>query len=659
MANLPADPQLSTRSHRTGTVFIVFGCSALVALAWVIWSHHRATQRQAMGSSDRSTGALDSVQDVQAPPAVARRIEFALDAMARQDAARARDELLEAVEEAPGYAPSYLYLSQAWAALGYRQKALASAQRAASQASSLPPELRLRIEAAIQRNDYEARDAAKILRKLVALRPQAAQYRLDLISADIDAGDTAAAEAALIDLRRLPQASEDPRTELAAAQVAHAQNDSRSQVQHAQDALRLARARESAGLAAEAKAALAEAQMYLGELDSAKSELDESVAEYHRLEIPKGEIAARRLRAAVLEAQAHHPEALEEYQRAIALAETIGDAGDVGAIYRNISRILWIQGDRDGAQASVRRALEVGRATGDLRLQSWTLQALATVASDEAATDEVLSQYREVLGLTESSHDPGGHVWALATYADTLRMRGQLDEAQSSCVKAEAEAEVLSDPQFRIYTDSVCATLAMDRGEQDTARLLLDKLALLSRSSGSTAYEANSEFMTGQIESDAGHYATAQEHLRRALTLYTDAKADTGVANAEALLAVCAQRLHESAERDRAVVHARSLRSAISSRQEIYIVDIALASLGNPDQRSAAVDGLRNLAMDAERRHWVGWSLESRLAEWQLLKGLGNESEASATRATLEKAARSLGFKRILALLESPRQASE
>jgi tetratricopeptide (TPR) repeat protein len=615
--------------------------------------------RQKLGASDTSKGRLNQIASIQPPTtAVAQRIGFALDAIVRHDSARARDELLEAVAEAPDYAPAYLYLSRAWAALGYRQKALAAAQQAASRSSSVPPELRIQIEAAVQTESYDAKRAADSWRKLVALRPEALEYRLEMISAEIDAGDTEAAETALVDLRRLPQSSQDPRTELAASQLARARNDARSEAQHAQEALRLAQTRQTLGLVADAQVALADAQMHLGEFESARVELDESIAGYHQMENPSSEVAARRLHAAVLESQMRHQGALEEYQRAMALAETIGDAGDVGAIYRNISSLLWMQGDREGSQASARRALEIARTTGDLRLQSWTLRALATIASDEAATDDVLSKYREVTRLTESSHDLGGHVWSLATYADILRMRGQLDEALTSCTNAQAEADVLSDPQFRIYTDFICASVALDRGEPDTAQLLLEKLELLSRSSGNTVYQANSEFLVGQIEVDAGRYERAQEHLRRAMKGFAGAEAHTGEANAEALLALCAQMLRQPAERDRAAAHARSLRTTISSRQEIYLVDIALARLDGPDQRSAAVDRLRELAGDAERRRWIGWSLESKLAEWQILTALGRSPEASETRVDLETTARALGFKRILSLLNSSRQTA-
>jgi len=41
--------------------------------------------------------------------------------------------------------------------------------------------------------------------------------------------------------------------------------------------------------------------------------------------------------------------------------------------------MLWLSGDRDGAQAAARQALALARETGDLSMQSWTIQALATI----------------------------------------------------------------------------------------------------------------------------------------------------------------------------------------------------------------------------------------------------------------------------------------
>jgi Holliday junction resolvase len=158
---------------------------------------------------------------------------------------------------------------------------------------------------------------------------------------------------------------------------------------------------------------------------------------------------------------------------------------------------------------------------------------------------------------------------------------------------------------------------------------------------------------------DAAQWAVAQEPLRRAAKAFDVAEARTGEADAEALLALCAQGLKDPIERDRAAAKARDLRAAITSKQEVYLVDIALARLASGgQQRSEAITKLRELASDAQSRHWIGWSLEAKLAEWQILKSDGNEAAASRVRADLEAAARARGFNRIVTLLNNAQQAA-
>jgi tetratricopeptide (TPR) repeat protein len=586
---------------------------------------------------------------------VARRVGFALEAMERYDAARARDELLEAIAEAPDYAPAYLYLARAWSALGYRQKALSAAEQAASRAIAVPSGLRLQIDATVQTLSYQWRNAAQTWRNLVALKPLDLEYRLESIDAEIAAGEIAAAQTSLDDLNRLPPASQDPRVELAAARVARAHNDAKTEESHAAASLGQAQLREAPGLVAAAELELAQARLYLGEFKQASTELNAAIYDYRRIGNPLGEVAARRTLAAVLEASQQGQAAREEYQRAITLAQSIGDLGGVAQIYRDISARLWEAGDRDGTQAAATRALQLSRDTGDLRLQIWTLRAIATIAGDEAASDEVLNQLLEVTALTERDNDPGGHVWSLATNADTLRIRGELDAAQEACARAQTEAAALSDPQFTIYSDFTCALVATDRGDTAAARIMLEKVERLTDTGANAAYLGNSLLELGQLDFDALRWASARDLLRRAAKVFALHETQTGEADAEALLALCDDALGDAVDRDRAIVRVRSLRTAITSKQEVYLVDIALAQLAvGSEERSAALARLRELAIDAQRRHFLTWSLEAKLAEWQMLRSQGDAAAAAKLRTDLEVEARKHGFRRIIALLDAP-----
>jgi len=612
--------------------------------------------RGKLGAPIPASESLSLLGNAQPPTTtVARRIGFALEALDRNDAARARDELLEAIAEAPEYAPAYLYLARAWSSLGYRQKALSAAEQAASHAAAVPSALHLQIDATVQTLSYQWKNASQTWKKLVALKPVDLEYRLESIDAEIAAGEITAALASLDDLSRLPRASQDPRVELAAARVARAHNDAKTEEAHAAASLRQAQLREAPGLVAAAEVELAMARHYLGELKQASIELNSAINEYRRIGNPLGEVTARRTLAEVLDASQQSQAAREEYQRAITLAQSIGDLGSVAQIYREITARLWDAGDRDGARAAATRALQISRETGDLQLQIWTLRAVATIAGDEAATDEVLSQYLEVTALTERDNDPGGHVWSLATNADTLRIRGELDAAQEACARAQTEATALSDPQFTIYSAFICALVATDRGDTGAARILLEKVERLSESSGNAAYLGNALLELGQLDFDALRWASARDLLRHAARVFSLHETQTGEADAEALLALCADALGDAVDRDRAIARARSLRTTITSKQEVYFVDIALARLAvGSEKRSEALTRLRELSIDAQRRHFFTWGLEAKLAEWQILRSQGDAAAAAGLRAELEGEAHKHGFRRIIALLDAP-----
>jgi DNA-binding winged helix-turn-helix (wHTH) protein/tetratricopeptide (TPR) repeat protein len=582
---------------------------------------------------------------------VARRVGFALDALRNYDPARARDELLEAVAEAPGYAPAYTYLAEAWSALGYRDKALAAAGQAVQNAANLPPKQRLQAEAVLESersNWVRAVDAWQALAKLKPLDPE---FRLHQIDAQIEAGQARQAQLTLAELRLLPDVGGDARTELAAARLAAAVDDAKGDAEHAANALHQAQQHDAAGLVADAQLELAAAKTHLGQREDARTSLAAAIDGYRSIRNPRGEAAARRALAAVLADLDRGQDAREEYQRALALDQSVGDVGGVALIYRDLGELLWVSGDRDGAQTAARHSLELARETDNLHLQAWTLRALATIAADEAVSDDVMQEYREVTALTERSGDRGGHVWSLATYADAERMRGELDRAHSTCEQSNAEAAALSDPQFAVYSGFTCALVAFDRGETAAVRTALQAVMRQAASIGDATNLNNAHTTLAQLDMDEKHWAAARDKLREASRGFAAAELRTGEADAQALLALCAQALGDNAERDTAVDRARTLRQAMTSRQEVYVVDIALAQVAAAKRTDgAAVDKLLALATDAQQRRFIPWALEARLAAWRLLQTKGTGAP-DALRAEMEKTARQYGFARILRLL--------
>lgn len=583
------------------------------------------------------------------PPSldVARQLGFALDALRHFDAARARDELLETIAQAPGYATAYSYLAEAWGALGYRDKALAAAEQAAQRAANLPQEQRLLIDAVVAEAHTDWPKAVTALRSLAQLRPLDLDDRLRLADAQISSGAAADAQQTLRELLRLAGAAEDARVELSAAQAAAVADDIKGSLEHATRALQKAEQHDATGLVADARLALGGAERLLNRNEQARDDFNTAIATYRVLRNPRKEAQARTQLAQTLENLNRQPQAREEYQRAMAIDQGIGDLAGQANVYRKLCSMLWLAGDRDGAQAAARHALELARETSDLLLQSWILQALATIKLDDAATDEVLGDYREVLALYQRTGHPAA--WTLTNIADTQRMRGELTLAADTCAQAQAQAAQLSDPQFAIFSGFTCALIDADRGNPSRAAAGFEEVIRRVGTGGDNSYRDNALMMLAQLDMDQGRCSVARGRLEEARRGFAAAEERTGEADANAMLALAAQSLGDLKARDQALERARVLRESITSHQEVYVVDIALARLEPRGATPATTraDRLLRLAEDASRRNFLGWSLEAKLAAWELLLPRA-DPQGAALRSEIEASARKYGFGRVL-----------
>jgi DNA-binding winged helix-turn-helix (wHTH) protein/tetratricopeptide (TPR) repeat protein/TolB-like protein len=602
-----------------------------------------AELRDRLGVSALSSDTLRLATNAQPPTSeVARHIGFALDALHRYDPSRARDELLQAIAQAPGYAPAYMYLAQAWSALGYRAKALAAASQAVANDRGLPEEQQLQIEvqqAALQA-DTPRTIAAR--RKLVALRPQNPEYALQLVGTLAGAGKTDDADAALAALRRLPESAGDPRVELAALNIATNRADAKTVKVHATRALQLARTRAEPGLIASAQLQLGIA---LGSEAGAEPMLREAASSFRGIGNPHGEAQSYQNLANLFFSSNKIAAARETYERAMVIYQGIGDLDGVAAIYDDLGRMLWAGGDRDGTETALRQALKIGRETNDLERQAWSLTGLATVMSDESASDEVAGMYRQALALDQQSGQRAHHVFVLAAYSDLLRQRGDLDQATTICQNGVTEAKALNDPEQLINIRSECAQIALDRGDVDAASTVFQSIAQQASVSGDTFSLANAKLLLGQIALGRQRWPEARDALKISLDNWTTSQETAGEALSTGLLALCYSATGDTAARDKAMASARDLRGRINQRQEILLLDITLAQLqADVAPRSNAVAALQTLADDAARRGWPGMALEARLAQVQVLEHGNDPVAAGRSRDALLKDAHARGY---------------
>jgi len=612
-----------------------------------------AALRDSLGYAPVSADDARRIDKAQPPNTeVARRMGNALDALRRHDPARAKDELLEATALSPGYAPAYSRLSEAWALLGYDAKALAMAEQAAAHSENLPKAEQLRIERTVAKRKGDWTRVLELDRQLVAFDPGDPVERLNLIAALAQAGDFAGAEKELVELRKLAGAADDPSVELAMAALAGKQSNTEVQVQHAERALELARMHDVPAIAADARYELAWARYTQGKREDAQDLMREAVANYKGVENPRSEANARQSLGVFLVDLGRLPEAREEYQQALTIYQRIGDRNGLAASYANQSRMLWDEGDRDGALTAARNSLALRRETENTSGIAWALMALAILQADDATSDAVLQSMREAVSQDERAGERVHHVFALRSYAFQLRSRGEIAEARKICDQALAETAQLHDPSAQASTELECGRIAFDGGDEGTATAAFNRVRKLAGEIGDAAGWADAEVALAQIE-------IAKERWDKAIPMLTDAVGKfhtredvAGEGTAEALAAVAYAGQGKSEERDRAVLRARELRARITTRQNAFPIDIALTQLaGTGGHAAESVSALLALAADAERRQWLTQSLEAKFAAWQILDR-DHDATAPQLREEILSAARGHGFGRLQSQLQ-------
>ena len=583
------------------------------------------------------------------PPStdVAQQMGSALAALRRNDPARAKDDLLNAQISAPAYAPIYVALAQAWGELGYDGKAKAAALQAQRYSENLPVPQRLAIsrQVAVQGRDWAG--AVALDRQMLQLSPSDPEGHLRLIDDLLEASKPDEAEAALMRLRKL--FGDDPRTELLATKLARTRGDPNAQAEYARRALELARGLDQLGLQAQAERQLGIALNRLGKRDEAEALLRRSIDDYQHAANPRGEAGARTSLANLQFTANQTRAANEEYERALAIFQRIGDRGGLAASYGNMGNLLLLHGDRDAAEAAYRRALVISQEIGDLTGEAQAVSSLAYLEIDDSAGDATLDLANQAIVLNDRAGARSRHAFALSNYANALRLRGDLDKASQACTQAQQEAKSSNDANRVMQVDIVCADIALDRGEIASAIAMYDQLAEAATRNKNLDVLADAELRAARVATVAGHRDAADEKLKRVIERSSGAERLADEARAQSLLALNAQGSGDTAKRNRAASRARELRDTITMHMDGMQVDILLAQL--PGQ-SDAVSRLLNLAEDAEKRQWLPLALEARLAAWRLLKQARDPS-ADMQRDRLEKLASRHGFNWILQQLHA------
>lgn len=619
-----------------------------------------ADLRRALGEPPAAPATQQQLVAAQPPDAaVARALGHAWQTLAMDDLPHARAALLQAVAQAPAYAPAWLELSRVWAQAGYHDQADAAVQRALQHAAALPRawQLQARIQQAALAGD--AATTVELRSDLVQLRPADPEARLAWIQTLIVARRADSAAQALAQARTLPAFAGDPRIELAASRLAAARGDHAGAIVHAREGVTLAQLRDAPGLAADAALQLGGAY---GNAPQAEAPLRTAVADYQRTGNPHGEAQAWQHLARLQGWRGDREAARASYRRALAIYQATGSIGDQMTVERELAEARWRAGDATGTGEALRQVLDRARETGDAMRQAWALTALATALSDAAAGAQAETLYQQAITLDRKAEAPAQLAFAQASYAGYLRLRGQFDAARAACAAAQATARTLPEVAHSLGVDVECAQIALDRGEVAAATAALTAIVARAEVAKDAFDAANARTVLGQIALGRGQFVVARATLQQAFAGWSALQQDPAEATTAALLAQCAAALHDPVEQTRMTQRAQQLRVGINARAEVFDADVALAQLAATRALQPALGQLQQLAADASQRQWPGLAFEARLGALRVLERAGATAAARAARTALVADARRSGYgwiaERAAAPLPAPPPAS-
>jgi serine/threonine protein kinase/tetratricopeptide (TPR) repeat protein len=435
-------------------------------------------------------------------PEAARLYAEGLAMLRRSDALGALAPLEKAAAADAGYPLTHRALAEAWAWLGYDEKARSEAKDAFDLSASLPSAEQHWIEADYWTRNAEWDKALGIYRDLLQSFPDNVEYGLQLAKTQVRASKPKEALITLATLRRLPRpAGEDPRIDLLDAQTAEALGDfQREQASGAQAA---EKARRSGARLQMADALVAQgvALWHLGQLQLAAKAYDEAIENYRELHDQRGAADALANKAVLLRAHGDLIEAKSEYEKAAAVFRELGTKSGAARMMSNIAEIEFAQGHLPISRKTFEESLQLSKEAGDQGSVRSVLINIAEIRLNQGDVAGAKSDYQDLRAMAQHADDLDSAAYASQGLGNAYYVQGDLANAEAMYSEALEIRNRIGEKESAAETQLARAELSLEQG--------------LSAEAETFAREASDEFHREQANDDeiAAHVVLARAFL--------------------------------------------------------------------------------------------------------------------------------------------------
>jgi DNA-binding winged helix-turn-helix (wHTH) protein/tetratricopeptide (TPR) repeat protein len=553
------------------------------------------------------------------------------------DALSARDLLTQAEAEQPNFAPVHSALADAWALLGYDNRAADEAKKALDLASGLPREEHLSIEARYYDLTKNWAKAEEALQALVSFFPDSVDYGLRFASLEIKANKPDKAVAEIARLRRVPgPQGESPRIDLLESHLRAGLGDFKQERDLADQAMRKARQVDLPLLTAQALQLKAHALERLGDLDGSLQASDESRRLYIQANDQRGAAVAMLVRADVLYDKGDFAGARQQDENAISIFTEIGNLRGVRDASERIGNSYFDQGKLAEAREYYSQALEKDR----------IIQSLSGIASDNGNLANVLEGLGDLKGALKLNQE------ALSAFQATSQKRGaasticnigvlqwglgNLDAAARSFQQASALHQEIGYQRGQGYAATGLGDVYVSRNDLEQARQAYQQALSLFQKTGQNDLVAQTNVSLAVVAYYQQHFAQAEQLARSSLDEFEKDKDAENSAWASAWLARALLAEGRNLEASAVAEHGQAYSSQITSHIPKFEASLALARADAATGRKADAEKLIRQVLDsANREGYQQFSLEARLtlieldssgSQRKLLAALGAEA---------------------------------
>jgi len=400
----------------------------------------------------------------------------------------------------PAFALGHAALADAWAALGYDSRALASAQKALSLSNGLPEDERMEIQGRYYELNHDWAGASGVYRHLWQDFPDDIESGLKLAAAEISSGNSNEALGVLSNLRSLPPpGGSDPRIDLTEASIATRAADYKRQQTLAEQAAAKAQASGARLLLARAKLVQGWALDDQSQLKEAAEAYSTAQQIYEKAGDRDGTATALNDLGIVLQKQGDLAGAKVRLEQARVDFRQIGDENGLGGALTNLGEVYRAEGDLAKAEGLYREALEIFRKLGKVDNEYATLNNLGGVLYQRGDFRGARKAFESLLAARGASGDKNGVALAKANLADVLRVQGELDKATSLYEQARATFKEIGDRSTVAVVNVSLAKALISKQDLSAARGILQEAFKVNQEIGAKGDAALDRVMLARV----------------------------------------------------------------------------------------------------------------------------------------------------------------